>query len=186
MTTDPDQEWAARIQRGDRDAFRNMFRAYYSGLCAFAADYVGSMDRARDVVQEVFLTIWKRRADWTLRGSLKSYLYQAVRNRALNATRDRDTRHRAYEAHQRRRSRTVRRTAADRAHYHQLSDALDQAIDQLPPRRRMVFLLHRKHDFTYAQIAQIMDITRKTVENQMGRALKFLRQRLNEEILSEL
>ena len=144
------------------------------------------MDRARDVVQEVFLTLWERRADWALHGSLKSYLYQAVRNRALNTTRNRDTRRRAYEAHQQRTAMAHYRTAEDRAYYHQLSAAVHRAIDQLPPRRRMVFLLHRQHDLTYAEVAQTMGITRKTVENQMGRALKFLRQRLNEGVLSEL
>lgn len=184
--TDRNHAWADRIRLGDREAFREMFRAYYGGLCAFAVNYVGSLDQARDVVQEVFLTIWEQRSDWTLHSSLKSYLYQAVRNRALNATRNRDTRDRAYEAHQQRREAAVRRTAEDHAFYHQLSEAVRRAVDQLPPRRRMVFLLHRKHDFTYAEIAEIMAITPKTVENQMGRALKFLRQRLNEEILSEL
>lgn len=180
------EQWVIRIQRGDRDAFRAMFYAYYSRLCAFAAEYVGSMDRARDVVQDVFLTLWERRAKWSVHGSLKSYLYQAVRNRALNASRDRSTRRRAYEVHQERRAQVRHRTAEDTAHYHELSDAIHRAIDQLPPRRRMVFLLHRQHDLTYVEVAQTMGITRKTVENQMGRALKFLRQRLNEELLPEL
>lgn len=184
--TDQHQEWVARIREGDRAAFRDVFHTYYSPLCAFAASYVGSTDRARDVVQEVFLSLWERRAQWTLRGSLKAYLYQAVRNRALNATRDRDTRQQAYAHHERRRNGSVRRTAEDRTYYHQLEGAVDRAVDQLPPRRRMVFLLHRQHGLTYAEIAQTMQITRKTVENQMGRALKFLRRRLTEDILSEL
>lgn len=184
--TDHSHQWARRIREGDRTAFRELFDAYYGPLCVFAVEYVGSMHRARDVVQEVFLAIWERRAEWTIHGSLKSYLYQAVRNRALNASRNRETRRRAYEAHRWRSASSTRRTAEDQAYYHQLSDAVQRAIDQLPPRRRMVFLLHRRHDLTYAEVAQIMGITRKTVENQMGRALKFLRQRLTEEILSEL
>lgn len=184
--TDHSHQWVARIRRGDREAFRAMFQAHYGGLCTFAADYVGSMDRARDVVQEVFLTIWERRADWTVHGSVKSYLYQSVRNRALNATRNRSTRRRAYRAHLHQRADATRRTAEDQAFYSQLATAVHRAIDQLPPRRRMAFLLHRRHDFTYAEIAQIMDITPKTVENQIGRALKFLRRRLTEDVLSNL
>jgi RNA polymerase sigma-70 factor (ECF subfamily) len=183
---DQQHQWVLRIQEGDRDAFREMYYAYYDKLCAFAAEYVGSMDRARDVVQEVFLTLWERRADWTLHGSLTSYLYQAVRNRALNASRNLDTRRRAYQVHQRRRVQACYRTAEDQAHYHQVSEVIHRAIDQLPPRRRMVFLLHRQHDLTYAEVAQTMGIAKKTVENQMGRALKFLRQRLQEATLSEL
>lgn len=182
---DQSSQWVARIRQGDREAFHAMFQAHYGGLCTFAADYVGSMDRARDVVQEVFLAIWERRASWTIHGSLRSYLYQSVRNRALNATRNRSTRHRAYRAHRYQRTAAAQRTAEDQAFYHQLATAVHRAIDQLPPRRRTAFLLHRRHDFTYAEIAQIMDITPKTVENQIGRALQFLRRRLTEDILSE-
>ncbi|NBB75719.1 MAG: RNA polymerase sigma-70 factor [Bacteroidetes bacterium] len=184
--TDRNHDWPARIRLSDREAFREMFHAHYGALCAFAAQYVGSLDKARDVVQEVFLTIWEHRADWTLTGSLKAYLYQAVRNRALNATRNRDTRRQAYAAHRQRHAQANHRTAEDDTYYHQLSEAVRRAVDELPARRRMVFLLHRRHDFTYREIAEIMDIAPKTVENQMGRALKSLRQRLSEDILSEL
>ncbi len=182
---DQQKQWVIRIRRGDRDAFRALFDAYYGRLCAFAVEYAGSMDRARDVVQDVFLTLWERRQDWILHGSLKSYLYQAVRNRALNASRNRATRRRAYEAHGQHRGRVDHRTAEDQACYHQLSAAIRRSIDELPPRRRMVFLLHRHHDLTYAEVAQTMGIARKTVENQMGRALKFLRERLHEDMLPE-
>jgi RNA polymerase sigma-70 factor (ECF subfamily) len=95
------------------------------------------------------------------------------------------TRRRAYEAHRRWRTRVNLRTGEDQAYYHQLSEAIHHAIDQLPPRRRMVFLLHRQHDLTYAEVAQTMGITRKTVENQMGRALKFLRNQLHEDLQPE-
>ncbi len=181
-----EHQWATRIRCGDRQAFKDMFYAYYPGLCAFAAEYVGSYDRARDVVQEVFLTIWERRREWTLRGSLKAYLFQAVRNRALNEVRNHGTRRRAYDAVERQTTSTPQRTAEDRVYYRQLSEAVRRAVAQLPPRRRMVFLLHRNHGFSYAEIAQIMDITSKTVENQMGRALKSLRAQLSREFLSEL
>lgn len=163
-----------------------MFDAYYPGLCAFAAEYVGSYNRARDIVQEVFLAIWERRREWEVRGSLKSYLYQAVRNRALNAVRRDDARRRAHDTIGQRAASAVHRTAEDQVYYRQLSEAVEHAIAQLPERRRMVFLLHRKHGFTYAEIAQIMDITSKTVENQMGRALKFLREQLTRDALSQL
>lgn len=178
-----EQQWVSRIRSGDRQAFKEMFYAYYPRLCAFAAEYLGSRDRARDIVQEVFLRIWERRRQWELHGALKSYLYQAVRNRALNAMRQQDTQRRAYDALQEHTSASTLRTAEDRVYYHQLSEAVRRAVEQLPTRRRMVFLLHRKHGFTYAEIAQIMDITSKTVENQMGRALKFLRTHLAREVL---
>lgn len=183
---EPERQWPPRIRRGDRQAFKEMFYAYYPRLCAFAAEYVGSYNRARDVVQEVLLAIWERRREWEVHGSLKSYLYQAVRNRALNAVRRDDTRRRAYDTIKQNTASATDRTAEDQIHYHQLSEAVRHAVAQLPARRRMVFLLHRKHGFTYAEIGQIMDITSKTVENQMGRALKFLREQLTQDVLSKL
>lgn len=173
----PEHRWAEQIREGDRAAFEEMFYAYYPQLCAFAVEYVKSQDRARDVVQEVFLRIWERRAEWNLRGSLKAYLYQAVRNRALNHVRrnkrrDLDTPLDGHDAL------SNGQTAEDQFHFRELSDAVQDAISQLPERRRMTFLLHRRHGFSYAEIAQIMDVTSKTVENQIGRALKFLRSQI--------
>lgn len=80
----PDREWFKRIRRGDRDAFELLFRGYYDCLCTFAEGYVRSFSEAEDVVDQVFLTLWESRAEWNLRRSIKSYLYGAVRNGALN------------------------------------------------------------------------------------------------------
>ena len=173
-----ERKWIRDIRDGNRGAFEKMFYAYYADLCVFAAQYLVSEHQARDVVQDVFLEIWETRAQWTIHTSLKAYLYQAVRNRALNKGRRSDAKREA-EVQIERTGRTVqRRTASDRLQYDELSEAIQRAIAQLPERRRMVFLLHRRHGFTYAEIAEIMDITVQTVETQMGRALKFLRERV--------
>ena len=180
-----DAQWVRQIRRGDRDAYKALFYTYYEDLCIFAARYVGSHDRGRDVVQTVFAVIWERRADWKVHTSLKAYLYQAVRNRGLNAKR----------AARRRQAVTpsidevspripMSVTDGSPLQFKQLNDAVWRAVHQLPERRRMVFLLHRQHGCTYAEIAQIMGITPKTVENQMGRALKTLREQLAPEYIS--
>ena len=173
-----ERTWIDGIQNGDERAFEEMFRAYYPQLCRFAAEYVDSANRARDLVQDVFLRIWDRRAEWTVRRSLRAYLYRAVRNRALNAVRHRDTRHDAQEDLEYTTDGRERRTAADAVHAGALSEEVDDAIQNLPERRRTAFLLHRRHGFTYKEIACAMGITPKTVENQIGRALKALRDEL--------
>ena len=177
--TERERNWIEQIRRGDESAFEDMFRAYYPQLCRFAAEYVDSESHARDLVQDVFLRIWDRRADWMVRRSLKAYLYQAVRNRALNHVRQQDTRHDIEDDLEYTTDRTEPRTAADACHENRLSKEANEAIDDLPERRRMAFLLHRRHGFTYKEIASIMDITPKTVENQIGRALKSLRETLD-------
>lgn len=173
-----EQEWIDGVRNGEEKAFEKMFRAYYPRLSRFAAEYVDSAGRARDLVQDVFLRIWERREGWSIQRSLKAYLYQAVRNRALNETRHQDTKHEVEEDLKYTSDGRDRRTAADVAHESALSKEVEQAIRSLPERRRMAFLLHRRHGFTYKEIACVMDITPKTVENQIGRALKSLREEL--------
>ncbi len=170
--------WVERIRDGDEQAFEELFHAFYPRLCAFAVTYVGSYDAARDVVQDVFLKIWKRRTRWRLHTSLKSYLYQAVRNQSLN--------HRKSEQRRRDREQASRPggaalAAEDEVLRKELGEAIWAAIDQLPPRRRRAFVLHRQHGLTYKEVAQVMGTQPKTVENQIGRALKFLRKELSPE-----
>ena len=174
-----ERNWIEQIRCGNETAFEELFRAYYPQLCRFAAEYVDSASHARDLVQDVFLRIWARRSDWTVRRSLKAYLYRAVRNRALNHIRKQNTKHDVEDDLEYTTENLERRTAADAYHANTLSEEVDEAITDLPERRRMAFLLHRRHGFTYKEIARIMDITPKTVENQIGRALKSLREKLD-------
>ena len=181
-----ERTWIDGVRDGDEEAFERMFRAYYPQLCRFAAEYVDSANRARDLVQDVFLRIWERRREWTLRRSLKAYLYRAVRNRALNAVRDQGTRQEAEAGLEHRTEGAARRTAVDTVHAGTLSQEVEEAIDALPERRRIAFLLHRRHGLTYKEIARAMGITPKTVENQIGRALKALREDLAPVVSHEL
>jgi RNA polymerase sigma-70 factor (ECF subfamily) len=177
--TKRERNWIKQIRHGDETAFEELFRAYYPQLCRFAAEYVDSASHARDLVQDVFLRIWARRSNWRVQRSLKAYLYQAVRNRALNHVRQQDTQTDVEDDLEYTTDDAVRRTAADAYHANTLSEEVDEAITDLPERRRMAFLLHRRHGFTYKEIAAIMDISPKTVENQIGRALKSLREKLD-------
>jgi RNA polymerase sigma-70 factor (ECF subfamily) len=173
-----EQQWIEDIRSGNESAFEEMFRAYYPGLCRFAAEYVDSANRARDLVQDVFLRIWERREEWRVHRSLKAYLYQAVRNRALNQARNEGTKQSVEEDLQYTMDGRERQTATDDIHAKTLSAEVEAAIQDLPERRRTAFLLHRRHGLTYKEIACAMGITAKTVENQIGRALKTLRNEL--------
>jgi RNA polymerase sigma-70 factor (ECF subfamily) len=184
--SDRDSRWTERIQKGDEQAFEELFRAHYSELCGFAADYLSSVDRARDVVQDTFLEIWRRRGDIKIKSSIKSYLYQSVRNRALNEIRKSKTKSEYLEAVKSETEGREKRTAINKIEMSKLSDEVNEAISELPERRRMAFLLHRRHGFTYKEVAQIMGIAPKTVENQIGRALKSLRSQLEGLFAEEL
>jgi len=169
-----DRDLARRIRKGDHDAFRELFRTYADALCSFAADHVG--DRvAEDIVQRVFCDLWDRREKWSPPGNVKAYLYRAVRNTALDHLDRRDL-ERDWKDEEKERDRARGKIApVDALQHQEMSRAMDQAVEELPERRRMIYRMARHHDMTYSEIATALDIAPKTVENQMGRALKTLR-----------
>src|SRR5699024_173923 len=79
-----DQQIVEKVRRGNEDAFETLFFEYYYELCSVALKVTKSPEGARDVVQDVFLRLWKNRSRWQIQISLKAYLYQAVWNQALN------------------------------------------------------------------------------------------------------
>jgi RNA polymerase sigma-70 factor (family 1) len=177
-----DQVLAAAIRAGDEVAFEALFRAFSRRLFVFADGYVHSAETAEDIVADVFVRVWERRAELELRGSWQSYLYTATRNRALR-----------YLDHQK----VVRRVHAEAdgghplglgrgpaaadadAQAQELAEAIDRAIALLPERTREAFVLHRKHGLSYAETAQAMGIAPRTVEVLIRRALKALRANLD-------
>lgn len=172
-----DKQWAERIQDGDRQAFRALFRRYAEPLCTFAEQYTKSPEIAEELVQDLFLKIWKDRTRWSPTTSVKSYLYAAARNLALD-----------YLKHERvvetwkqealRNGRSSPRTPDESLRRKELGQDVREAVDELPERRKYVFKLSRQHGLTYREIATVLDISIKTVETHMRRAFRFLREQL--------
>lgn len=176
-----ERAWIHGIGAGDEQAFAAMFRHYNRDLYRFALGLLGSADEAEDVVQAVFVAIWQGRARWTVRSSLKVYLFTAVRNRALQHFRNARRRHDAQP--QVLDFATAARSEAfldpDRHTEHaEFTAALRSAVDALPPRCREAFVLTREHGMTYAEAAATMGISPQTVMVQIGRALASLRKAL--------
>ena len=156
--------------------FDELVRAHYGRLCNFAYRFARSRDAAEDVVQEVFTRLWQQREQFDVRDPLP-YLYQAVRNRLVTSRRHELVRERwrADVDHESRHA----RDAASAVELADLRRAAARAIDALPERCRLIFTMSREQDLSYAEIARLLDISVKTVETQMGRALKALRARLS-------
>lgn len=153
-----------------------MFFGYYAPLCRFSKGYVGTADAARDVVQEVFINIWTGRESFYIHTSVKAYLYQAVRNRSLNEVMKRK-RYQSFEEEYIKEE-ELKRVPETEENADELTRKIWQIAEEMPEKRKAVFTLYREHGLSYHEIADILGITRKTVENQMGRALKFIRERL--------
>lgn len=179
----PDSEIVARIRSGDEAAFKQLFLDQYHRLCVLAARMLGSDAMAEELVQDVLLHIWDHRANWDVTSSVAGYLTTAVRNRALNWLQRERAEQRWVERVRRRESPIValhskQETPEEHVTSVELADAIVQAIDKLPPRCRQAFVLRRQRQLSYIEIAQIMEISPKTVEIQIGLALKALRKQL--------
>jgi len=131
---------------------------------------------AEELVQDVMLELWKRRETLAEESSPQAYLFQATRNRALNHIRHARI-ERLGEPHATR-PEAVDSTAHSLVVEEEMHVAVKKAVDRLPDRCREVFVLSRTHGLKYAEIATALGISIKTVEAQMGKALKTLREEL--------
>ena len=178
VKTDAEERaWVARIRAGDLDAFEALYRGYWERLYAFAFRYLRSKEDAEEIVQEVFLRIWRGRAHWVPAGAVRNYLYLAVRNAA------RDRLERAAVARRWRARLGEPVTAAEIQSNLEAADlvaAVERALAELPVKRAEVCKLRLIDELSYAQIAQRLGICEKTVETQLARGLKFLRDRIRD------
>lgn len=165
-----------RIKNGDETAFNRLFGLYYTVLCHFASKYVSDLDLSRSLVQQVFVDLWIKRDSLEVNYSLKSYLYNSVRNRAidhLRITKDKveisDAIKNSYHAPFR-----------DLVEEAELNDRINKSINKLPEKCREIFILCRYDGLKYSEIAEKLGISIKTVEMQMGIALKRIRRYLSE------
>lgn len=174
--------WLALSRRGDIAAFEQLFRTFAAELTDFVSTYLDTDDDAEEVVHIVFCWLWDHRFALPRPQSVRSYLYAAVRNRALNIVRDRRTeaafRDRAARATRGNDVVAASPSPESELAVHDIEHALAAALRGMPPRCREVYVLVREHGLTYAEIAVALDIAPKTVEIHMSRALSILRERL--------
>lgn len=155
------------------EKFKELYFTHFKALVKFAYFYCKDKDEAGSTVQQVFLEVWEKRESLLNQTSLKSYLFTAVRNRTFNAIRrtqiveelDEKIENPEIDAH-------------DKMEIAELQNRIDSAIQTLPDRCRYVFELSRFEQMTYSEIAKHLDLSVKTVENQIGKALKILRNKI--------
>jgi len=140
----------------------------------FAYSITRSTPDAEEVVNDVFIAIWERHQDLLGLETLKSYLFRAVKNRSLNQI----SRNRLPFDEMREEMPVPSKefSALDQMEAKESSEKITALIDKLPTKCKQVFLFSRVHELSYKEIAELMDISPKTVENQIGLALKFLKE----------
>ena len=160
-----------RIRSGDHAAFAAFFDRHHADLLRFLARHRTPDDVADDLAQHAFVYVWEHRANLDPTRSARALLFRIAYTRMLNHVRD--TRRLVPELPD-----APAPEVPDAASEAQLRDALAAAVDALPPRRREVFDLCFVGGLTHREAAEALGLSPKTVEHQMGYALKTLRERL--------
>ncbi len=167
-------ELFARVVADDYRAFERIFKTMYRHLCTAANRIVKSHELAEEIVDDVFCNLWKNRTKIQISVSFKSYLMASIRNKSLDCLR---------------KMKNERNTALENAaaipcknsiayesmNYEDLQQQIEAAIQKLPRQCKLIFLMSRDQDLKYKEIAEALNLSIKTVDTQMGRALKYLR-----------
>jgi len=173
-----DEKLLNDLARGDSSAFEKVFKLHYVPLCNYAIKFVRLPEIAEEVVQEVFIYLWEKRRTIQINGSINAYLFRAVRNRSINYLKlqlPKDNNKEALSPVM-----EVVDPVHDEDNLKELKFKIDKAIDNLPRQCKIIFNLSRNAGLTYAEIAEEMGISIKTVENQISIALKKLKIALSE------
>jgi len=175
-------EWCRRLAASDRNAYAEVFEALYDPLFRYVRSITKDAAAARDVTQDVFVRLWDVRDRLDPSQSLKAYLYRTARNRAYNHERNRETKtEKEDDVRHHSNARPAAPTPPDVAvEGERFETALRSWIADLPDRQREALVLSRFEGLSHDQIAQVMDIAPRTVNNHIVRALKRLRRRIQD------
>ena len=161
-----------------RESFDALYAEHRRPLVGFIYEKVGCADLAEDILHDLFLNIWSRIETWEVTGDVTTYLFSAARNHVWSHYSKQRVR-RAHADYERATAvASAPPDAIDRMDGETLARAVEGWIAELPDRRREVFELSRYERLTYQDIAERLEISVKTVETQMSRALRHLRERL--------
>jgi RNA polymerase sigma-70 factor (ECF subfamily) len=170
---------ANQIRNGNEIVFEQLFREYYPRLCGYALKYVWEKDQAEEIVQELFYSLWEKSSTLVITISVEAYLFRAVRNACYNYIKHLKIRDQHAEF--------VKDSLHDCSEsvdkiveLLELQDKIDKAIEMMPQERKKIFTMSRVEGLKYRDIAKKLNISVKTVEAQMGKALEFLREKLSQ------
>jgi RNA polymerase sigma-70 factor (ECF subfamily) len=175
-----DSETIRRIRRGDKQEFEKLFRSSYVSLVRYARVLLKDHDMAEEIVQDLFFRLWQGRENLKIESSLNGYLFRSVHNRSLH-----------YLEHLKVVSRHAGEIAAESPvssdsvtediYYSELQEKVTRVLDRLPERCRAIFRMSRFEGLKYNEIADKLSVSLKTVEADMGKALREFRKALAEQ-----
>jgi RNA polymerase sigma-70 factor (ECF subfamily) len=165
-----------RLRKGDQSALETLYKQHFNPLVKVAVGLTGETVHAKDAVQNSFIQLWNKRDALNIEIGLFPYLRRMVVHEVLAMQRKADRRKALWQKHKSPQS--FHTDVEDEMHEKETREAIRAAIDALPERCSEIFKLSRYSEMTYAEIAEALDLSVKTVENQMGKALRVLRESL--------
>jgi RNA polymerase sigma-70 factor (ECF subfamily) len=174
-----DQEIVGRIRKGDVDQFESLFRSSYASLVRYAKTIIKDQDASEEIVQDLFFRLWKDKERIRIKSSLNGYLFRSVHNKCLHFIDHR----RIVERHVEEMSTHQpenQESPSDILNYKELQAKIATILERLPERCGTIFCMSRFEGLKYSEIAEKLSISIKTVESNMGRALKEFRKALTE------
>jgi RNA polymerase sigma-70 factor (family 1) len=175
-----DKEIISRIRKGDAGQFETLFRSSYVSLVRYAKTLIKDHDTAEEIVQDLFFRIWQDKDKIKIESSLNGYLFRSVHNRCLHYIGHTRVVERHAEEMSYRQPET-QESPSDILHYKELQARIAAILERLPERCGQVFYLSRFEGLKYSEIAKKLSVSVKTVESNMGRALKEFRKELTEQ-----
>lgn len=167
-----------KIKEGDLKVFEEIFRRYYSPLCLYATGITGRADIAEEIIQDLFYVLWRDRESLQIFTSLNGYLYGAVRNRSLQYCEHRQVQDRHKDKTISEKVEISDSTPEEQLEYKELEELINKTLGKMPERRLRIFRMQRFEGKKYAEIANILSISIKTVEAEMTKALQSLRKEI--------
>ena len=165
------------LKQYDDEAFEQLFKAHYKALHAYANMILKDLAHAEELVQNLFLRLWEKRELLNVQTSVKAYLYKCIYNDSLNYLKHEKVKEK-YQDFAQRSMDNLSESAAAQIEMNELLQQLNIALNELPEQCRTIFQLSRFEELKYREIAEQLGISIKTVESQMGKALRILRFKL--------
>lgn len=179
---EPDDSLLVRRIRDDHvDSFELLYHRYMRKLYYFSFNYLKIKEEAEEIVQTVFINLWEHRKSLDDSLSIKSYLYKSTTNAVYNQLKRNALRNKWVEQKLLKPEPASNETF-EQIYYHDLEQTIDQIIAKLPPQQRKIYILNRIEGLSYEEISKQLDLSVRTVENQMYRALKVIKEQLATDI----
>ncbi|MBU2491709.1 MAG: RNA polymerase sigma-70 factor [Bacteroidetes bacterium] len=176
-TVESDKIIIESINNNDIKAFEHLFKTYHASLCSYCYNKVRDKDVAKEIVQDVFVNIFKNRKSWTPKNSIKAYLFKAIRNRLINYYKH-PSRNKKSELSVEELESKEEMSPLEIFSKKEFREAYVKAVEKLPEKCREILILVKDNGFSYKEVSEIQSISVKTVESQMRLAFQKLRKNL--------